>query len=213
MTFKSNIALSMVVVYFIRHGVSCANIHHADGPTFDTLPPNKYIDPPLTDIGIKKSIKAGVTVRPKLPKVPVFCSPMLRACETARVMFPKSLVTVIPYCKEAPHEASHQLMNNVNAKRKALEAMGGFNVAHLAHKGVKESNFDKCIGYLEALGIKHCIVVCHSVFMYKNLNMSKFPLNNCVVKFDSNSKRSSVVYKGVKLGKIVMKDVQRCKKM
>ena len=62
-------------LYLIRHGQSASN---AD-------PANKTVEPPLTELGERQAVRAGSELADRAI-VRLYCSPMLRALQTARLI-------------------------------------------------------------------------------------------------------------------------------
>ena len=82
-------------VYFVTHGLSCANMEKSAGGIGSVLRLTQ-LDPALSSVGVGKSVEQGEIVARELEKRGVvldviFTSVMLRAIETAAFMFPSSL--------------------------------------------------------------------------------------------------------------------------
>eukprot|EP00933_Yihiella_yeosuensis_P036752 TRINITY_DN30539_c0_g1_i1.p1 TRINITY_DN30539_c0_g1~~TRINITY_DN30539_c0_g1_i1.p1 ORF type:complete len:343 (+),score=35.88 TRINITY_DN30539_c0_g1_i1:212-1240(+) len=104
--------------YWLRHGLSCANIHNLQRDSKDLGWYNRlwgglsmavYQDPSLTDCAISKAHRLGPIIREKIiedhprwegEKILVFSSAMVRAMETALHNFPDDDVFPIPHIAE-----------------------------------------------------------------------------------------------------------------
>lgn len=85
-------------MYFIRHGFSCANV-----ASENVVHRKYYLDPPLSDAGVRDSKKMR-TIVSRLEIDVVCCSVMNRAIETALLMFPRHIIFVVPHIKELDDE-------------------------------------------------------------------------------------------------------------
>lgn len=95
--------------YFIRHGVSVGNIIKAmgiikwDSPFRSNIIEKIVANASLAEIGIKHTLEVKKKVIDKSilqNNIIVFCSPMLRAIQTALILFPNSIIYVLPYIGE-----------------------------------------------------------------------------------------------------------------
>lgn len=86
---------------FIRHGFSCANqIKHQQG-LWDQYKRFLMTDPPLSDQGVADCVVLKDHFHHLLSHVDfVMCSPMIRATETAMLLFPFRKVEMVPFIKE-----------------------------------------------------------------------------------------------------------------
>lgn len=82
-------------LFFIRHGFSCANYKSLEG-LFQKVCNSFRTDPQLADIGIRDLERYRSIVNPDY----VFSSSLLRAIQTAQILFPEATVNVAPYIGE-----------------------------------------------------------------------------------------------------------------
>lgn len=194
-------------VYFIRHGFSYANATHLNLVSDDY---SKYLDSPLTKVGLEFSQKAGKQLRKlHLPIEAVYCSPLMRAVQTACKMFPESKIKIISHVKELENEEADKL-SSAESKESLLKTMFPkvkFDTSGLRSPQKNSTDYKKFIVFLKkrsSEGIKNIVVVTHSMYMKKHLNMH-LPHNNEVVlvkyDFDANTQTSPVVIQeGMKIG-------------
>jgi broad specificity phosphatase PhoE len=195
-------------VYFIRHGFSYANATHMNLVSNDF---SKYVDSPLTTIGLQFSQKAGKQLKKlKLPIEVVYCSPLMRAVQTACKMFPESKIKIISHVKELENEEADKLAN-ANAKESLIKRLFpkvNINTDALRSPQKNSTDYKKFVVFLKNRaneGYKNIVVVTHSMYMKKHLNMH-IPHNNEVVlvkyNFDTNTQTSpvSIIQEGMKIG-------------
>jgi broad specificity phosphatase PhoE len=94
-----------VHIYFIRHAFSCTNMLSRYNGPLKQLRKILYRDPPLTTHGLETASIMGKNIR--FDKVDdyggmdlVCSSPMLRAIQTAALVFPERKIHVLPHIKE-----------------------------------------------------------------------------------------------------------------
>lgn len=88
-----------IKLFFIRHAFSCANyksLQSTIGPVLNSF----RLDPHLADIGIQDLESYRKGVRKEINPDYVFSSSLLRAIQTAQILFPESTVNVSPYIGE-----------------------------------------------------------------------------------------------------------------
>jgi hypothetical protein len=88
-----------IKLFFIRHAFSCANYKSLEG-LFQKLCNCFRTDPQLADIGIRDLELYRTTVRKDVNPDYVFSSSLLRAIQTAQILFPEAIVNVAPYIGE-----------------------------------------------------------------------------------------------------------------
>ena len=167
-----------VTLYFIRHGESQANV----------LPYPHYMllrDPLLTRKGVLKSRK----VARYTPCVDVVLSSfLLRAMQTAHLMFPKKHVYCVPYLNELSNSMD-TYPYSVPEQKKRLRAVFGTTkwLTNYDTKLRRTRNMRMflrlVIKLVNGMNKKHVkvAVVGHSLWMMKFLNIPK-PDNNAIVK-------------------------------
>lgn len=188
-----------VTIYFVRHGKSCANLQKE----FSILPKHWfYRDPELSRLGKEDSIRNGVELLKTFEQNNinidyVASSSMLRAIETAYYMF-KSLnlpINVVPYVIEQGITSDNYPFP-LGEQMKLIEQfspLDRFNFLARSSGEREKSDLNLFLKWLQnnlsrlaphvAPG-KHIniVLVTHSHFMKKYLNLSKIPANNAVVK-------------------------------
>lgn len=97
-----------VEVLFVRHGHACHNALKHQGSTMGGLNHCRYLDPPLTDCGLKHSQENGVELATALTGLNwtphmVSSSALLRTMETAHAMFPSQTIYPLPFINEKGH--------------------------------------------------------------------------------------------------------------
>jgi len=175
-----------IKLFFIRHGFSCANYKSLQG-IFDLVCNSFRLDPHLADIGIKDLERYRKIIRKDINPDYVFSSSLLRALETAQILFPESTVNVAPYIGEhgislgsIPSKPSEQLryLNPDKVKYLYLGKEDRINTLDTLFKNRKpkycKSSFQKFLKWLKKripldkdLTIA---VVGHSNFMRHMLN-------------------------------------------
>jgi len=88
-----------IKLFFIRHAFSCANYKSLQG-IFELLCNTFRTDPKLADIGIRDLENYRSRVRKEVNPDYVFSSSLLRAIQTAQILFPEATVNVAPYIGE-----------------------------------------------------------------------------------------------------------------
>lgn len=167
-----------VTLYFIRHGESQANI--LPYPHFMLLR-----DPLLTRKGILKSKK----VSRKAPCVDIVLSSfLLRAMQTAHLMFPKKHVYCVPYLNELSNSMDTYPYDVLEQKKRLRNVFGTTKwLTNYESKLRRTRNMKKflklVIKLLSGTTKKHVriAVVGHSLWMMKYLRIPK-PENNQIVK-------------------------------
>lgn len=183
--------MSKINVYFIRHGFSYANATHFGYSTNDYT---KFMDSPLTHIGLNYSELSGIKLQKKFNKSKtkidsVYSSTMTRAIQTAYKMFPSEKITPICHIKEIDNENADKL---TPIKQKIYLLKSQFKDIHLdsqylksIHK--KSTNYIKFLEFLKKLTLQskkelNIVVVTHSMYMKKHLDLVDIPFNNEVYK-------------------------------
>jgi len=180
-------------VFFIRHGLSCANITHYYKNT-GVKDHDKYLDPELSNLGVKTSKEIGAKFRKKHIHLDgVLSSTLFRAIETAHHMFPNHAITPIPFVKEHDNELSDELMpwkDKIN-KFKKLYPKLKVNNHYLKGKDKNKTDYSKLKDFILEYAVSHfgykkeynIVIVCHSLYMWHNLPGLKInPLNNAIYK-------------------------------
>lgn len=89
-----------VKLFFIRHGFSCANYYKHKNLAMGIIYSSITLDPHLTDIGIEDLEKHRNQITQNINPHYVFSSGLLRAIQTAQILFPESVVNVAPHLLE-----------------------------------------------------------------------------------------------------------------
>lgn len=197
--------------YFIRHGISCANINRH----IQELPDN--IDPHLSKIGIEYSKKKGYSFRNgnHAQQKIVLCSAMNRAIETAMFMFPHSNIVVIPHIKERG-KSNENTVENLMKKKEYFKKMYPKKFKQLDFSNITENNknsenfeaFKQLMNSHKFKDYKTLCVVTHSLYMIKYLNVHQtpFPLNNVVYTCTSlRTPKLKILQKGATMNANVFK--------
>lgn len=192
-----------MIIYFIRHGFSCANVTHMF-PDAPVLQHALYKDPPLSEFGMKTS----EDMRKKIPKEVKSCkflvaSTMNRAIMTAHQMFPRRTINVMPYIKELGTGLDQTSMN-MQSKRKVIKNAMNVVKSHVNNGELQKVNMNKFLilmrKNLKDKREKRAIVVSHSGFMSAFLGIP-FPNNNSIwkVTFNDNDIITSIkkIHNGV----------------
>lgn len=169
------------MIYYIRHGFSCANLFHNKKLKISKITSQikKQKDTPLSNLGIRQS----KMLRQKINVDFVFCSPLLRAIQTAFYIFPYKHIIICPYLIEKQNEFGDKLMKH-EKKLKILKS-NYYNVDYtfLKHKDINKSSlkmFEKFIGNLAKQ--YNIGVVTHGMLLKSHFKYSKFYNNNCIIK-------------------------------
>jgi len=203
--------------FFIRHGFSCANVHYLKNNT-NVINPEYYLDPVLTNTGVKDSKNMSKVTR-KLKYDIVCCSSLNRAIETALHMFPKDKIYVIPYIKELGkrQDSTSEILED---KIEHLKKLYPNDIKRIDFSYIKEDNINsydwskfKKFFNINLKDKKPCIVT-HSKYMIRNLNIPHhpFPNNNCIYKYNFKLKKSKKIHNGVQYTNKKIIDVSRCLK-
>ena len=203
--------------YFIRHGFSCANIHHLKENT-DVINPKYYLDPVLTNTGVKDSINMSKVTK-NLKYDIVCCSTLNRAIETALHMFPKDKIYVIPYVKETG-KTRDSTSENLEDKIEHLKTLYPDDIkridfSYITKDNINSYNWSTFKKFFEKhLKDKNSCIVTHSRYMIRNLNVAEqpFPNNNCIYKYNFETMKSKKIHNGVRYAKQRPIDVSRCLK-
>jgi broad specificity phosphatase PhoE len=175
-----------IKLFFIRHAFSCANYKSLKS-NIESLLNSFRLDPHLADIGIRDLQRYRNTIRKDINPDYVFSSGLLRAIQTAQILFPESTVNVAPYIGEhgislgsTPSKPSEQLryLNPNKVKYLYLGKQDRNNNLDRLFKNRKprycKPNFQKFLNWLKRritldkdLSI---VVVGHSNFMRHMLN-------------------------------------------
>lgn len=185
-----------MIIYFIRHGFSCANVTHMF-PNAPVLQHALYRDPPLSEFGMNTSKE----MRTKIPAEVKSCkflvaSTMNRAIMTAHQMFPRRTINVMPYIKELGTGLDQTSMN-MQSKRKVIKNAMSVVKSHVNNGELQKVNINKFLTLmrknLKDKRDKKAIVVSHSGFMTAFLGIP-FPNNNSIWKvvFDDNNAIASI---------------------
>lgn len=95
---------NIVKLFFIRHGLSCSNYGREHGRDWELA------DPFLAETGIRDLEEYGkVIAKNNIKPEYVFSSSLLRAIQTAQILFRQHVVNVSPYINET---FKHELVEN-----------------------------------------------------------------------------------------------------
>ena len=176
-------------VFFIRHGFSKANATHYGIFPKDT---SELYDCELTNIGIVKSIEIGRNF--KNPIDYIFCSTMTRAIQTAYYMFYGQPINVINHVKEIDDTFLTQPIKKLKQIQKRCPDIT-LNAECLFSKNVGSTDFKKFLNFLDQLkDAKNIVVVTHSLYMHKNLNI-EIPNNNSIYQFKYDKQKLMFIKK------------------
>ena len=242
-----------VNIFYVRHGYSCANAFQyqkgIDNPSKQIVGLNqtqwyKMIDPILSFKGYKQSL----LMRDELYKVIknyndenviLISSSLLRAIETALLMFPKKKIYILDYLKE-----EIKIMGkNISIKEstslprdlqiKILEKFHGDEVKRLdytylprnVHSGDLKEFEKHILDLLHKMNLDkfktiNLIVVTHSLLLKERFKIDKKPLNNSIIKakytingnkIELIDTKTKKIYQGYKIeDNNTVCDVQRC---
>jgi len=121
---------SFVKLFFIRHGLSCSQYGRGKKKNWHLQ------DPFLSDIGIE-ALKnyQNVIVENGIKPDYVFSSNLLRAMQTAQILFPDKMVNISPYIGEM---SPHGLENVPTAPSRQLKYLKGDKVRYLYLEGIDD---------------------------------------------------------------------------
>lgn len=209
-----------IKLFFIRHAFSCANYHNRKK---SLIKHHIFIrDPKLSNVGVDDLIGYKSEID-KLISNPtyVLSSNLLRAIQTARILFPEKTVIASPYIGEngfgldnKPSAPSNQLKYVSNVDYKYLDEGGGKLVGELDRlfknrsKDYDKPDFGKFLKWLGRVVLQkddrevNLVVVGHSNFMRKFLIDEKMaekkikgkPRNAAVVEINLCKGEDGVIY-------------------
>lgn len=209
--------MSKINVFFIRHGFSYANASHFGYTSEDYT---KFMDSPLTHIGINYSENAGIRAFKKFTRKnikldSVYCSTMTRAIQTAHKMFPHEKIIPICHIKELDNENADKL---TKYKQKLISLKSQFkdlniDTTALKSKCKNSTDYNKFVQFLKKITVNskkelNVAVVTHSMYMKKHLELDEIPYNNEIYKvtykFDD---KNSVYQSSASLFQVGMKNI------
>lgn len=175
-----------MIVYLIRHGVSCANLTH-DGDSDLVLKYDKYLDPPLCGYGVYMSKRVHVPNEVKQCNI-LGASTMNRAIQTAHYMFPGSKkIHCFPYIKEQGYSLDNTSMHFDKKESVIGKTAYGRIVNHCSRQQLNMTDWELFVRYLirNYKQTDKLAIVTHSLFLKNNFNIP-FPLNNSIHKIKIN---------------------------
>tara|TARA_B100001996_G_C18554951_1_gene552366 strand:- start:174 stop:731 length:558 start_codon:yes stop_codon:yes gene_type:complete len=176
-------------VFFIRHGFSIANATHYG--IYPDVQSDLY-DCELTKTGIQKSIEIGRTFDKKIDYI--FCSTMTRAIQTAYFMFLGQPINIINHIKEINDNFLRQPIKKLRQIQKTCPNIH-LNAECLFTRDASSTDFNQFLKFLDHIeGAKNIVVVTHSMYMHKNLNI-EIPNNNSIYQFRYENQNLTFVKK------------------
>ena len=169
------------MIYYIRHGFSCANLYHDKNLDMSKIKIaiKKYIDAPLSDLGIRQSKQLVNKLKVDL----IICSPLLRAIQTAYYMFPGKQIIICPYIIEKQHEIGDKLMSYKRKISILKKKFQNVDYTLLRHIDIEKSSLNKFEKFIGNLSNKYNIaVVTHGMLLKSHFKYAGFYNNNCVIK-------------------------------
>ena len=194
------------MIYYIRHGFSCANLFHNKNLKLSKI--SSHIktqkDTPLSNLGIRQSKK----LRNRLKVDFVFCSPLLRAIQTAYYIFPHKHIIVCPYLIEKQNEIGDKLMKHKQKINILKKNYRNVDYSLLNHKDMNKSSLKKFEKIIRNLSKKYKIaVVTHGMLLKSHFKYSRFYNNNCIINHTGKK-----IYNGFSNNNynFTNKDIQTC---
>ena len=92
--------MGSIKLFFIRHGFSIANYASKKKGIIGKIGNTFTLDPPLSDMGVKDLKTYRNVITKDITPDYVFSSSLLRAIQTAQLLFPEHVVNVAPYIGE-----------------------------------------------------------------------------------------------------------------
>lgn len=143
-------------IYWIRHGFSCSNARRLPYKMLTKLQLALIKDPPLSDMGeeqVRQALATGLKQELHSARPVVLASPLLRAIQTALMLFPRHKIMVCPFIHEIPkiQLLAEWGLDRGNAIQPRTEVLGRLQKMGYNIKRVDYSLYDAVLGH-QALG-------------------------------------------------------------